>query len=181
MTYKKRLRFAIISCFVISALVIGLTFAFFTSTDTKVNTLSVGSNECQIINTFNADDLPQNITKGTVVPMKISVLNTGCEAYVRIFVDISDESLKDKMTIDYNNGWNKGYALAGKWCWWYYGDPVEAGDITENFCESITFNADLTAEERENLEIIIYAETLQTAGFDDDNPFTAFDSMKGGE
>ncbi len=186
MSYKRRVCIAIVFCFVLSALSIGSSLCYYIYTYEKDNMLSVGSNECQIINTFNADNLPKNITKGTVVPMKISVLNTGCTAYVRIFVAVSNDSIKDKMTIDYNERqWlnEKGSTIDGQSVW-YYKESIKPNKTTEALCESITFNEDLSATERENLEIIVYAETVQKTGVDEpitDDPLAAFDSIKGGE
>ncbi len=178
MSYKRKVCFAIAIGFLLSAVVIGSCLAYFLHTNENVDKLKVGSNYSQIINTFDEDNLPENITKGTVVPMRISVLNAGSPAYVRIFMAISDSSIAEKMTIDYNIKDYTKIKIDGEY-WWYYNKAVSTNGInsTKDLCTKVTFNEDLTAKERENLEIIIYEETVQARGFD--TPAEAFKSIKG--
>lgn len=164
---NKRKKVILVICFLSLCLTVGITSAFLMSSNTKINTFNIGSNESKIVETFNP---PEKINKGDVVTKDVKVKNIGSKSYIRMFVAISDSDLAKKFTIDFNtNDWTKGSDG-----YYYYNKVVNKGESTTSLFNKLTFVDDL--KNGSGLKIICYSESVQAQGYS--SAKAAFNSIK---
>lgn len=132
---------------------IGGIAAYLTSTKTLRNTITVGHNEIDIIETFEP---PAALIPGTTFQKEVSVKNTGPVAcYVRVMVTPNDimALIKDGVRIsskyaqepnpntflDYNDrDWELIPSENGITSWFYYKEPLQPGEETTSLFDHIT-------------------------------------------
>lgn len=132
---------------------IGGIAAYLTSTKTLRNTITVGHNEIDIIETFEP---PAALIPGTTFRKEVSVKNTGPVAcYVRVMVTPNDSMtlIKDGVRIsskyaqepnpntflDYNDrDWELIPSENGITSWFYYKEPLQPGEETTSLFDHIT-------------------------------------------
>lgn len=139
--------------------IIGGTFAYFTDTTTFENIFKLGKYETTTTETFTS---PKDWTPGTTTPKTVTVQNTGnVDVAVRVSIEQSwtkkdnggnlpnlkfktDTKLADPAGtediahINFSSGDN--WQQSGNY--WYYKTKLSAGDSTEAFIDSVTFNKD---------------------------------------
>ena len=171
---------------------IGGTVALFRAKSALNNQLSVGYNTITITEDFTP---PKEMTAGENTYKKnVKVKNTGTvPCYVRVYAAFSDSSVADvsELSPDGSSFFSAGsYAehLPEHWTYieesddaelggyYYYTEPVAAGKTTDALFKKVktTFQ---TAEDVQDYEIIVYAESVQTAD-KDGAEFTGSDPWK---
>lgn len=132
---------------------IGGIAAYLTSTKTLRNTITVGHNEIDIIETFEP---PAALIPGTTFRKEVSVKNTGPVAcYVRVMVTPNDimAIINDGVRLsskyaqedgsgrlpDYNNrDWELVESENGITSWYYYKEPLQPGEETTSLFDHVT-------------------------------------------
>lgn len=156
MNNRKKILVAV--CLLSLCITVGVTSAFLMSSNTRTNSFFIGSNESEIVETFNP---PENIKKGDIVAKDIKVKNTGSKSYIRMFVAVSDNNLGKKFTMNINT---KDWSL-GSDGYYYYNKVVDKGESTASLFDKLTFTDDLKSGS--NLKIICYSESVQAQGSND--------------
>lgn len=142
---------------------VGGTVAYIvTQTSLLQNTFNMAVIDCQVLEEYDAVQ-----AKKTDVRVK----NTGtADAYIRVKL-IANWYANDSNTIVAQAGWSPTEAVKTGTGWvlgadgyYYYTQPVEAGDVTDNLIDSITLKMDEATRFRQVLEII--AEAIQAEGED---------------
>lgn len=143
-------------------------YAYFSDTDSKQNTLSIGANTTEITEEF---DPPEEITPGTVFVKKPSVKNTGSvPCYIRVLCEFSDSVYEDMFLLDFNtDDWtdkqDDGY--------FYYKRILSPGSTTEPLFTAVKYEGVSVLETE--FEIIIREESVQSENYS--NYKDAFDSI----
>lgn len=136
--------------------VIGVTFAYFTSTDTFYNVFKTGIYDMEVSEIFTS---PDDWVPGTTTTKKVVTKNNGSvDAVVRISYTESwvDSDGKELPLID-NNGQkaaiiNFAADIDTKWVanveddgvtYYYYKNKLPKNAITSSFIDSVTFNKDV--------------------------------------
>ena len=145
--------------FMISVMVIMLTSllitgicAYFTFTDFRENTVSMGNNEISITEAFSNPDIKTG--EITTITKRVEINNTGINcAGVRVRTEFSEKEILDWASADYNTAdWEKNGD------YWYYRKALRPGEKTEPLFNSITCS-NPSAEQVKNFEIYVYAES----------------------
>lgn len=149
---RNRITVISLGIIILASLCITGISAYFTSSDSAQNQVSVGNNEIEITEVFDNPDIEVN--EITTITKQVVVNNTGINpATVRVRVDMSDKSVEDWTDIDYNTeDWTKDGD------YWYYNTVLEPGEGTEPLFNEITCN-NPTAEQVANFDVYIYAES----------------------
>ena len=131
--------------------VVGVTFAYFTTTKTFENMFQTKPYGTTIEETFTS---PDNWTPGTTTPKKVEVTNTG-EVAVAVRAKIEQTwTSKNGASLGLKQGTNTAAILNfpanNKWTersgWYYYNEDLAPGAKTAPFLESVTFNDKITAD-----------------------------------
>lgn len=143
------------------ALSVGVVYGFLTDKQNKVNEIGYGEDEITITETFPPAPSPQ---PGDVITKNVKITSTGdLDAYVRIRVLFSPESMLENVTIDYNTTdwtYNTDDGM------WYYNRVLPKGQSTSSLFTSITVKSDVPAEDIVPFDVIVNAESTQAGGFD---------------
>ena len=173
---SKKIFTAVAAALLTMALSAGGTFAYFRYLKSINNRVSVGTNTITINEDYSP---PKKLEAGENVYTKdVKVKNTGTiPCYVRVYAAFSDSTVMDKSELSadgstffpagtyYENlpdGWEyvadaEDAELGG---YYYYTNPVQAGKETPSLFKKVkTTFAD--ANEVQNYEIIVYAESVQ--------------------
>lgn len=183
---------------------IGGIAAYLTSTKTLRNTITVGHNEIDIIETFEP---PAALIPGTTFRKEVSVKNTGPVAcYVRVMVTPNDimAILNDGVRLSskyaqedssghlpyYNNrDWELVESETGIASWFYYKEPLQPGEETTSLFDHITLLEELRPVDTgsdviddpnevpswmEDFDLTVYAESYQAEN--EDGPFENYEA-----
>ena len=164
-----------------SAMILGGTLAYFTTSNDIANSLRTGLYQHSIVETFES---PTNWTPGTTTNKTVKVSNNGNvpmalrASYTERWVNNKGEDLplKDGETIatviNFNNSWTKsddGY--------FYYGSKesltsLDANETSTSFIDSITFNKDIegsftttTSEDGKTITVVSSGEGYDNAQY----------------
>ena len=136
--------------------------AYMSDQDKRVNSLTIGSNEIEIIEDYEPPADPQ---RGDSISKKVAVKNTGSiSCYVRIFAQCSNGKTAEYLTFDLDTqNWtskqNDGY--------YYYQYPLNPNDTTPPLFTAFMLSAEMPENLLKDFDIIIYAESVQSESFDD--------------
>lgn len=139
----------------------GSIAAYLTDADQAINTVTVGSNEIEIIEEFTP---PDEVYPGDVIPKDVKVKNTGLsDCYVRVAAVFSDTGMSNFCTVDWNTtDWvyneNDGY--------WYYKKAISEGESTSSLFTTVTVSNSVNWDTYKNFDIFVYAESYQANGHD---------------
>lgn len=167
----RKARLPIIVCASIALTVFSIlsTILYLIDWKKEENVVSLGYNEIKVVEEFHP---PMKLREGDNTYQKIvQAKNTGnTDAYVRMFVafsskeidDISEVSNDDGVTFEKlgefvpNNGWVKSDDS-----YYYYTEPLKPGESTPPLFTNVrtTFS---TAEDIQQYELLVYAESVQT-------------------
>ena len=134
--------------------------AYFISTDTATNILTIGGNSIEITEDFPTPDPEPGSSHRKVV----QITNTGTvDCYVRVFATFSNSDMGDYCTVDWNTSdWiydeEDGY--------WYYKRAITTGEKTPALFTLVSISSEISEEEMKDFDIIIYAESIQSMGFE---------------
>lgn len=147
--------------------VIPYSVSYFSHTEVKDNTITIGENDIMINEEF---EQPDNWMPDTAYKKNVKVRNTGTvPCYIRVYAVLSDMDIPASM--DFNTTkWTKkddGY--------WYYNDIVSPGAVTSSLITQVTI-ANATADQLKSFDVIIYAESIQAEGYKSIND--AFSSIQ---
>ena len=152
---KNKLKFLIPVALLLAISVTGV-LAYLTSTDTADNTITVGSNEVEIVEEF---DPPDEILPNTSFHKDVKAKNTGdAPCYIRVKVKFTDMDIGQYCTLDINKKWelhDDGF--------YYYPDLVEPDGVTESLFTTVEIG-DAPDEAIKDFDIIVYAESVQIIG-----------------
>ena len=158
---KKKFMIALLVMMGISS----FAYAYLTSKDQAINSLSIGYNTTEITEIFPDDtfDLEGKLIKVVQVENKENV-----DCYVRVMAKLSEEELADDLEIDFNT---EDWSMQGDY--YYYNSVLEAGDTTSPlFTQVIQKN-----DEIGDFDILIYEESVQAEHYE--NAYEAFEAIGG--
>ena len=157
---------------------VGSTAAYFRHAQTVNNVLSVGENTIEIAEDYAP---PKEMQPGeNEYKKKVTVKNTGTvPCYVRVYAGFSDSAVENVSQLYNQNGWfdatsypdnlPNGWAfvtpaddaVVGDSGYYYYTEPLQPGKSTAPLFEKVktTF---AKAEDVQDYEIFVYAESVQT-------------------
>ena len=152
----------------------GVTSAYLSGNEGSANTLYVANNRITVDETFPS---PDPLTEGENVFTKdVRIKNTGnVPCFVRVFVDFSDDDVRrssevspdgtnyysfDEYILHLPSGW-----IYGGDSYFYYQYPLEVNETTPSLIKTVktTFSS---ADDVEEYDIIVYAESIQTRARD---------------
>ena len=145
---------------------IPITHAFLADEDSVTNKFSVGENISHIEEAFGSYS---NFKAGKSYKKNVTVKNDGSvDCYVRVFAEIEDPEVAEKLTVNYNtNKWTAKQADG----YYYYKDKIKPGEKTVPLFTKITAKKDT-----DEFQMICYSETVQSDGSSD--PLAAFTDNK---
>ena len=173
---KKTVKFLIpIACLLMAVASFGVTYAYLTASDSKVNEFKVGENDIQIEETFEA---PEKLTPDTNIKKEPRVYNTGeLPCYVRMRADFSDSNAEKFCTVNYNEDkWTEKQADG----YYYYKEILMPGKKTEPLFTTVHINEYVDGKKIEekdmiDFDIIIYAESRHAESLQNDADSTEAD------
>lgn len=144
------------------------TYAYLTDLDRAENELSVTENEIHIEEVFEPPNKPE---PGCVIKKMPSIVNDSDVAvYVRVSVKFSNSAAeKICQPLVINEHWEKksdGY--------YYYDKKLEAGARTEALFREIVLKSDITQEQIQPFDVLVYAESVQSFGFTQEEAWHSF-------
>jgi hypothetical protein len=164
------------------------TTAYFTDAEATVNTMSVGHDTTEIVETFTPpNEVPKNTE--TTYTKDVAVRNDGTvPCYVRVFLDFSDQLARDgsKVSADGTNyysmadfashlpsGWT--YVSTGDLSgYYYYTTALKTGESTSSLIKSVKTTLGSYAAQND-FDIIVHEESVQ-AGNPDGSGAMAYDA-----
>ena len=160
---KKNLSFlclAIVSLLGIS-LGIGNLIAYLADGDTAINKLDIGQNEIELVEEFQP---PKELTPGVSFTKDVSVINIGpCSCYVRIKSVFTDSDMEKYCTVDYND---EDFVYNDEDGFWYYKEVLNFDSSTPSLFTTVILSDTIPESEIKDFDILIYAESYQSDGFD---------------
>lgn len=133
-----------------------ITLTFLIDSNRSVNIFHIGENVSAVSENFSP---PEKIRAGDKVEKRVAVKNDRMRSFVRMYIAVSDSEGGEKFTMNLNTAdWKQeedGY--------YYYQKPVPYGGETTPIFDTLTFREDLP--EKENLQILCYAESVQAEGY----------------
>lgn len=174
---KAKLIITIIAAIAVLAYAGGAVIAYLSDHDEASNPVTVGSNTIEIDEEFEP---PAELEPGTVYAKSPKVVNTGdMDCYVRMSVHYSNEEASQFTSIDFNT---TDWQFNPDDAYYYYLYVLAPGETTIPLFTTVTTltqidNGDgtftpVTPEDLIDYEIIVYAESVQAADFD--NPWDAW-------
>lgn len=139
------------------------SYSYLQDIESTANGYTVGTADCTIVDSLTK---PSAYTKGTVINNTVSVKNSGSvPCYIRIYV--SPSYSVDSFTFNMQS--DSSLTGSAKWYksgdWYYYKSIVNAGETTSALYTRITLNTDMSSWSSDNMQIIKYAECIQSDGF----------------
>lgn len=158
------------------SLLTGGTLAYFTTMDTATNVIVAGGLDVSIVEQQLVDgellpypEQPIEILPGTSVSKIVSTLSLEAPGWIRMNytvtvldpqgdqMDVSEEVLRSLILIEPD---------AALWTlrdgWWYYAEPVGAGESTEPLFEQVSFSPEMgNAYQRCTILIHVTAQAVQ--------------------
>lgn len=135
------------------ALFLNISEAYFSSTETKKSSITIGDSNVMIVESFTP---PAKWQPNTSYDKDVKIKNKGSvDCYIRVFADVSDTDIPATMNID-TDSWIKkdGY--------YYYKYIVPAETTTKALFTQVSIG---DAQVDIDFEIIIYAESVQADGY----------------
>lgn len=157
---NKRATFVLFSLVVVVvvALTSGIT-AYLTDGDSADNNLSIGGNRVEIVEEFTP---PEELLPGVVIPKNVMVTNVGpSDCYVRVMAVFSNGDMKQYCEVDWNTS---NWVLNSTDGYWYYTKPIATGESTPSLFTTITIDDSAPADAIVEFDMIVYAESYQSAG-----------------
>ena len=173
----KKKRVAAIAATVCAAAIALTAYAYLNDNSAISNKMSIGENTVQINETYEA---PKQLQEGAnTIKKEVQVQNTGnIECYVRVFLDFSDSTIKDKSVMSgdgvsrvspaefYSNppkGWfyvplEDDEVLGG---YFYYTEPLQPGESTNKLLSEVVVTFASMAETKD-FDIIVSTDSVQT-------------------
>ena len=156
-----------LSIIVVFCVISSAVLAYFIDKKDITNTMTIGLCDVEVNEEF---DPPPKYVPGDIVTKKPWVSNIGTvPCYVRIRADISNGQLLPYLDIDFNSDeWSEkksdGY-------YYYLGNSknkgiLAPGEDSESLFTTIKIHDDIPQDAVLNFEIYIYAEAVQSQGFD---------------
>lgn len=164
MEEKRRSNAPIIALVAVIALgVIGVTFAYFTSTDTFTNEFSTKPYQMEVVETF---DSPDDWVPGTTTAKTVVATNKGdVDAAVRVWmeeswVDAHNQTLPLQTSgvsaavinfhPNYTSKWTESTEGSPSKKYYYYKTKLTKNQSTETLIDSVTFNSAVTISATDN-------------------------------
>ena len=176
---KKEIIILIVACLAVLFMSFGVTYAFLTAKDEKINSLVVGENKIQVVeNTAGTIGSPDELTPGMVITKEPHIVNTGnLPCFVRARIDFSDnkaENFCEELKIDEKWEYNSsdGY--------YYYKDVLQPNSSTNNLFDTVTIKTkkadgtEYTQADLAEFEILVYAESVHQGEKTADEYLTAW-------
>lgn len=123
------------------------TWAFFTTTDSATNVITVGDISIQVVETFD-QEAANDIAPGESVTKEVAAENDGGNpAWVRIDLSIdaqsaSGESLStDPVILNFTSSDSSVTWEDGQDGWFYLSAPLESGDTSANIIDSVSLDS----------------------------------------
>lgn len=136
--------------------------AYLTDADSAVNKATIGGNRIEIIEDF---DPPSEITPGVSFTKNVKVSNIGpSSCFVRIKAVFADEKMSEYCEIDWNT---TDWVKSGSDGYYYYPVAIAEGESTPSLFTMVKIKDDAPSSALEGFDIIIYAESYQSEGYDD--------------
>ena len=160
MNRKKFLKIGVAVVMVVA--VVSVTYAYLTNWKSKDNPFSIGYNEIEVREEVN---MPDELKPGIEFTKKPSVYNSGTvPCYVRVFAEFSVSDVAPFTSLDFDTAnWTEkqpdGY--------YYYKSILAPGKSTTDLFTKVSIAADADINKMQDFDIIIYAESIQSEGFDD--------------
>ncbi|MDO5041372.1 MAG: SipW-dependent-type signal peptide-containing protein [Peptoniphilus sp.] len=174
---KKKLLLAAMMVIYLTVVVTG-TIAYFTSEDTAHNVITSGGVKIKIIEKTkdedgNLVDFPEEgmkIMPGSAVSKIVSVKNTGnSEAWIRVKVKSEFQTATGTSSETEMADAEINYHLSGDWSlgndgYYYYENPLPAGEVTSVLFDKVTFSSEMGNKyQNSTMKIVVYAEAVQAA------------------
>lgn len=149
------LNFDMIIAFLLCLFIIGSSLGFLISSRQLVNRFSVGENNSIIEETWVP---PESFERGQSYTKDVRVKNLGSvPCYVRIFAEVEDPDVNDKLSINFNkDDWTEKQADG----YYYFKQIVKSGESTSPLFTALTANDDIN-----EFRMICYSESIQSDGF----------------
>ena len=154
---------AVVTLCLLLVLSFGITgvVAYLTDADRANNAMTIGGNHIALTEEFIP---PESLAPGIVIPKNVKVTNTGITScYVRVFAEFTDSDMGQYCEVDWNTTdwvYNSGDQ------YWYYKNAIATGESTTSLFTTITLiDGDYEAVIKD-FDVIVYAESYQSYGFD---------------
>lgn len=140
------------------------------------NKFTVGHNTSKIVEEF---EKPPNLNPNTKIKKKVQVQNLGSvPCYVRVLVlpSSNPDAYRLETSGKVDDNWNGSAPWFHKGGWdnyYYYKRPIAVNELTSPLFNEITVLRDLNDLKPEDAQIIVYEETVQSAGYS--NCYSAFE------
>lgn len=169
MKIAQKTTIAAICCGLCLLLLTGAICAYLISVANRINEVTVGENVTQIEEEFEP---PETMEAGQNYEKKVTVRNVkSVPCYVRVFAEFSDPEQADAMRVDFNS---EDWTVKQTDGYYYYKSILPVGEVTKPLFEEIYAEKDSN-----NLELIVYSESVQAEGASD--PQEAFAALGGDE
>lgn len=127
--------------------------AYLTDADRVLNVMTVGHNTIDILEEFIP---PDKLEPGTVIAKKVNIENTGENpCAVRVSAEFTDSDMAAMAELDIDSEFweyrDDGY--------YYYKEILDTGDITHTLFNTVSISEEATADQLEDFDIMIYAES----------------------
>lgn len=148
---------------------LSLTLAYQTDSDQKLNAFIIGSNTTSIVEEF---EKPTVLKPGMSFQKNVKIHNSeGSDCYIRVFIALNNQDASPYVSMDINTtDWTKksdGY--------YYYNPVLKVNETSSSLMTTVTVSSSAPQSVLEDLEIIVYEESVQaTAG----NAQKAFESIR---
>ena len=147
---------AILGCTLFS---ISTITAYLADGDSARNPIVVGGNHISIEEDFQ----PEAIKPVGKITKKVRIKNEGPNrCFIRARVVFSDSQIGQYANIDWNL---KDWFYDSTDEYYYYTSALDREDVTSWLMTAIQFNENMPAEDIEEVDVIVYAESYQSFGF----------------
>ena len=136
--------------------------AFLLSGDKTDRDFVIGGNRIELIEEF---DPPKELVPGTSFTKDVMIQNVGPnKCYVRIKAVFNNSDIGDYCTLDWNT---TDYVYNSEDGYYYYTKELDLNEITESLFTTVLISNDTPESVIQDFNIIVYAESIQSATFDD--------------
>ena len=133
------------------------TLAYYIDFEKIVNVADSGDSYIEVIEEFEPPKT-DTILASTDIKKVVQIKNVKDESYVRCLIEFSDSRYEDKTVIDYDD---KNWEKLGRY--WYYKKPLKTGELTTPIMTNVHFTQNVPSD----FDIIVYAESVQSEGYND--------------
>ena len=159
---KKIVKIALLLCAVIlCTLSINNIVAYLSDTETKINELTIGSVEIEILEDFEP---PKELVPDMEFKKDVKITNTGeSDCYIRIKAVYTDSVMGDHCSLDIDT---ENFVYNTEDNFYYYIHKLPVGETTPSLFTTVTIDNTITQAEIKNFDILIYAESYESSHFD---------------